>query len=380
VKYVTEFRDPVVARGLIRRIVDLSTCRDQFTLMEVCGTHTMAIHRHGIRRLLPRHVRMLSGPGCPVCVTPNDFLDRAIALARLPDVIVATFGDMMRVPGSSSSLRVERARGADVRVVYSTLDALQIARDEPSRRVVFLGVGFETTAPTVAAALLEAHRTGLSNFLVLAAPKLVIPAMLALVASPELTLDGFLCPGHVSLVIGSEPYGPLASEHGLPCVIAGFEPLDILQGIAMLVEQIATGRADVEIAYPRGVRAEGNPTAREVLRRAFVVCDANWRGIGRIPGSGLAVHPDLAAHDAAAIPVEVEPTRENPACACGRILSGVMSPFDCPLFGDPCTPDTPEGACMVSTEGTCAAAFRYGRDDDESLSGSGASAAELAHA
>ena len=234
----------------------------------------MSIHRHGIRGLLPSNVRMLSGPGCPVCVTPNEFLDRAIALSRLPDVTIASFGDMLRVPGSTSTLRSERARGADVRIVYSTLDALRIARDEPSRRVIFLGVGFETTAPTVGAALLEANATGLGNFMVLAAPKLVIPAMLALVSSPELQLDGFLCPGHVSIVIGSEPYAPLAREHGLPCVIAGFEPLDILQGIAMLADQVATNRAEVEIAYPRVVRAEGNPAAREVLRRAFVVCDA----------------------------------------------------------------------------------------------------------
>lgn len=363
-KYLSEFRDPDLARGLVNRIEQLAASQTSITLMEICGTHTMAIYRHGIRRLLPPNVRMLSGPGCPVCVTPNVFLDRAIALSRVPDVTITTFGDMMRVPGSSSSLRAERATGADVRVVYSTLDALRIAREEPGRRVVFLGVGFETTAPTVGAALLEARRDGITNFLVLAAPKQVMPAMKALVAAPDLHLDGFLCPGHVSVVIGSAPYEPLAKSHGIPCVVAGFEPLDVLQGIAMLLAQVRDHRAEVEVAYRRVVQRDGNPAARAVLRQAFVDSDAEWRGLGTIPMSGFALHPDLAAHDASTIEVKVEPTRTNPACACGEVLRGALTPFECPLFGEPCTPDTPEGACMVSTEGTCAAAYRYGRDEE----------------
>jgi hydrogenase expression/formation protein HypD len=364
VKFVTEFRDPKAARGMVARLRALAAKCGEVTFMEVCGTHTMAIYRHGIRQLLPENVRMLSGPGCPVCVTPNAYLDRAIALARLPGFVVTTFGDMMRVPGSTSSLHREHARGADIRVVYSTLDALAVARREPDKQVVFLGVGFETTAPTIAAVLLEAQAGGIRNFTVLSAAKVIPPAMAALVADPALQVTGFLCPGHVSVVLGTEPYEPLAREHGLPCVVTGFEALDVLQGVIMLLEQVVAGRAEVQIAYRRAVTSGGNPVARAILDRAFVTADSAWRGLGVLPGSGLALRPALREHDAFRFDVDVEPTRENPGCACGEVLRGVKTPWECKLFGGVCIPDNPQGACMVSSEGTCAAAYRYGRYEE----------------
>jgi hydrogenase expression/formation protein HypD len=305
---------------------------------------------------------MISGPGCPVCVTPNSFLDRAIALSRLPDVIIGTFGDLLRVPASSTSLAKERANGGDIRIVYSPLDALQIAIDHPNKRVVFLGVGFETTAPTVAATLLEAYNRKISNFLVLAAARVMPPAMTALLSSKGLRVDGFLCPGHVSAVIGVEPYMPLVENFKAPCVIAGFEPVDIMQGVLMLLEQIANKTPKVEVAYRRAVPFAGNPKAREIMAEVLEATDAEWRGLGILPMSGLAIREKYSAHDASRIVVEVEPVRENPGCACGSVLRGMIEPRQCPLFGKVCTPDSPVGACMVSTEGTCAAAFKYGEE------------------
>ncbi len=362
VPFVTAFRDPGPAAGLIARIHDLARQTEQATFMEVCGTHTMSLYRHGIRSLLPGNVRMLSGPGCPVCVTPHAYLDRAIALCRKPGFVIATFGDMMRVPGSTSSLQQERARGADVRVVYSTLDALDMAKREPDREVVFLGVGFETTSPTVAAAVLSAEREGVRNFSVLSAAKLVGPALDVLVRDDRLRLHGFLCPGHVSVVLGTTVYEPLARDHGMPCVVAGFEALDVLQGLVMLLEQHVAGQARVENAYRRVVVAEGNPVARGLLERVFEPADTAWRGLGTLPSSGLRLRGAYRAHDAERFEAEVEPTREHAGCACGDILRGVLAPFDCKLFGKVCTPESPQGACMVSSEGTCAAAFRYGRE------------------
>ena len=359
-RFLREFRDPQAAEALMRRIRKVADSLGDISFMEVCGTHTMSIYRYGIRHLLPPNIRILSGPGCPVCVTPNAFLDRSIALARLPDITIATFGDMMRVPGSTSSLERERARGCDIRVVYSPIDALRIAAQEQHRRLVFLGVGFETTAPGLAATLLDAQRTEVKNFSVLSAAKVIPPAMQALLKDGPLQLSGFLCPGHVSTVIGSRPYEPLVNEHGIPCVIAGFEPLDILYGILLLLEQVSEHRAEVEIAYRRAVRPEGNPKAKSVLEEVFIECDAQWRGIGRIEGSGLALPSTLEAHDAFFIDVKVEPTREVPGCICGLVLSGQRTPLECGLFAKECTPETPQGACMVSTEGTCAAAYQYG--------------------
>jgi hydrogenase expression/formation protein HypD len=328
--------------------------------MEVCGTHTVAIHRCGLRALLPANVELVSGPGCPVCVTPIGYIDHAVALARTPGVILTTFGDLMRVPGSSSSLEGERAAGADVRVVMSPLDAVEIATKEPSRRVVFLGVGFETTTPAVALAMILAQQRGIGNFLVLSGHKVMPPALRALVGGGPLKIDGFLLPGHVSAVIGSGPYQFIAKQFKTPCAIAGFEPVDVLQAIWMLLRQLNEGVAKVEIQYRRAVRPEGNPRAEATVRDRFVPVDAEWRGIGVIPGSGLGVRPKYGQVDAAQIPVQIEPAREKKGCICGQVLQGLKRPADCPLFGTACSPEHPVGACMVSSEGSCSAALKYG--------------------
>ena len=361
--YQDDFRNREVVLGLAQQLKQLVAGREApMTFMEVCGTHTMAIYQFGLRSLLPPQVRLISGPGCPVCVTPNGYIDRAVALCRLPGTTIATFGDMIRVPGSSSSLMEERARGADVRVVYSPLDAVKLAAADPGRRVIFLGVGFETTTPTIAGSILKAAEQGLRNYFVLSSNKTIPIPMQVLSADPELSISGYICPAHVSAIIGAEAYGPLAGEFRVPCVITGFEPADVLQGVIMLARQVIAGESRVEIQYRRVVKWEGNPRARQVLERIFVASDAEWRGIGIIPGSGLEIRPEFAAFDAArVIPVEVEPLREHAGCHCGEVLKGKSSPFACPLFATACTPAAPVGACMVSSEGTCAAAYKYGR-------------------
>ena len=329
--------------------------------MEVCGTHTMAIYRQGIRTLLPDKVRLTSGPGCPVCVTPVEFVDKAVALARMPDVIVTTFGDMMRVPGSSTSLLREKACGADVRIVYSPLDAVSMAEKNPGKKVVFLGVGFETTAPTIAASILDAGKREVNNFFVLCAHKTMPQAMSALTADPDLQIDGYLCPAHVSTIIGANAYIPLSEARHIPCVITGFEPVDILQGIEMLVRQITEKDARVENQYSRFVRPAGNHRALDILQRVFEPCDARWRGLGVIPGSGLGIREVFARFDIEKVlNIEAEVPHQPAGCRCGEILMGKIVPSDCPLFGKACTPEEPVGACMVSSEGVCAAAFKYG--------------------
>ena len=360
--YQDEFRQKELVQGLAERLhLRVAGCGRTMTFMEVCGTHTMAIYRFGLRSLLPAEIRLVSGPGCPVCVTPNDYLDRAIAICRLPDVITATFGDMMRVPGSSSSLLVERAKGADIRIVYSPLDAVALAEKNPDKRVVFLGVGFETTAPTVAGSILAAAAKGLRNYFVLAAAKTIPIPMQVLAADPEIGIDGYICPAHVSAIIGADAYLPLTERFHTPCVITGFEPADMLQGILMLVEQLLCGESRVEIQYSRVVRPEGNPRAREILAQVFTPCDPAWRGVGVIPGSGLAIRDEYRSFDAEKmLPVAVEPLRQHPGCSCGEILKGKMAPAACALFGKVCTPENPVGACMVSSEGSCAAAYKYG--------------------
>jgi len=358
-KYVDEFRDSDLARGLAERIRrDAGLTRVK--LMEVCGTHTMAVARHGIKSLLPENVKLISGPGCPVCVTHQGCIDGFIELGRRPDMILTTFGDMMRVPGNDSTLEAERARGADVRVVYSPLDAIEIARENPEKRVVFFGVGFETTTPAVALAIVEARRIGLTNLLVLSAHKTIPNALAALAGDPEIALDGFLCPGHVSTIIGSAAYEPVARDCGMPCVIAGFEPLDILQAIHMLVKQAVEGRSEVEVQYSRAVSREGNVAAREVMNRVFEPDDAEWRGVGVIPMSGLRFREEFAAFDAGALipPIEGK-SAEIGICECGSILKGLKSPAECRAFGTACTPERPLGPCMVSSEGACAAEYRY---------------------
>ena len=361
--YLDSFRDKELVQGLARRIAELTKGRKKpLVFMEVCGTHTMAIYQYGLRSLLPPEVKLISGPGCPVCVTPNGYLDRAIALCRLPDLVITTFGDMLRVPGSSSSLMEERAKGADIRIVYSPLDAVQMAAKNPGKRVVFLGVGFETTAPTIAGSILAAKAQGLSNYFVLASHKTMPEPMAILSADPELSVDGYICPAHVSAIIGANAYRFLCEEYRVPCVVTGFEPTDVMQGVEMLVRQALEGASRVEIQYSRVVRWEGNARAQAVLTEVFTPFDAPWRGIGVLPGSGLKIAGPYQAYDAElAIPVEVEELKEHQGCLCGEILKGKVAPFDCPLFGTKCTPESPVGACMVSSEGTCAAAFKYGR-------------------
>jgi len=361
--YQDEFRQKELVQGLAERIRRLvSGVGRLMTFMEVCGTHTMAIYRFGLRSLLPPEIRLVSGPGCPVCVTPNDYLDRAIAICRLPEVITVTFGDMMRVPGSTSSLLEERAKGADIRIVYSPLDAVAIAAKNRDKKVVFLGVGFETTAPTIAGSILTAKGQGLANYFVLAANKTIPIPMQVLAADPGIAIDGFICPAHVSAIIGAAAYKPLAEECHTPCVITGFEPADMLQGILLLAGQRLAGESRVEIQYSRVVRPEGNLKAQALLAEMFTPGDVAWRGIGLIPGSGLLIRDEYSGFDAAKmIQVEVEPTKEHPGCSCGEILKGKMQPNECALFGNICTPESPVGACMVSSEGSCAAAYRYGQ-------------------
>ncbi len=333
-------------------------------LMEVCGTHTVAIRRTGLRSLLPERIRLVSGPGCPVCVTPQGYVDQCVDLARQPGVTVATFGDMVRVPGSASSLEREKARGGGVAVVYSVLEALDRARKRPEERIVWAAVGFETTAPGTAVALETARAEGLTNFLVLAGHKWMIPAMSALLAGGEVRIDGFLCPGHVSVVIGSRAYEPLAERYGRPCVVAGFTAEHVLAGVAKLLAQIAASEARVENAYPEAVRPEGNPAALERLETVFEPVAAEWRGLGTIEASGMGLRPEFAGHDARAVqglgPVSTGPDVNEHGCRCGDVIRGAVLPEACPLFGKACTPAHPVGPCMVSREGACQAQYRFG--------------------
>ena len=361
-KHQNEYRDPELAKLQLQAIRQTIADYDgTMTFMEVCGTHTMAIYQHGIRNLLPGQVKLISGPGCPVCVTPVGFVDQAVALARRPNTIIATFGDMVRVPGSSSSLLHEQARGATIKIVYSPLDAVSIAEKNPESAVVFLGVGFETTTPTVAGTILTAASKKLDNFYVLCSHKTMPGPMAALAGDPELQVDGYLCPAHVSAIIGANAYQPLVDNYRVPCVVTGFEPLDVLQGVLMLARQVVAGEARVETQYRRVVKPAGNLKAQQLLNQVFAACDARWRGIGDIPDSGLQLRPEYHRFDAARqLQVEVETEIEHKGCLCGEILKGKVQPNNCPLFRTVCTPEDPVGACMVSSEGTCAAEYKYG--------------------
>jgi hydrogenase expression/formation protein HypD len=311
--------------------------------------------------LLPENVSLLSGPGCPVCVTPNTYVDKAIAIARQPDTIITTFGDMVRVPGSESSLERERARGANIRIVYSPMDALELARKTPGKKIIFLGVGFETTAPTIAWTIRQAAQENLTNFAVLCAHKTIPNAMAALIGDPLLAIDGFMCPGHVSIVTGAKIYEFICRDYHRPCVVAGFEPGDMAAALAMLTRQLSEDRAEVEVQYDRSVNHEGNAAAQAILAEVFTPTDADWRGVGVIPGSGLAIKPEFAAHDADKLfpNLELPTPKEHKGCRCGDVLRGICTPRECPLFKNACTPETPIGACMVSSEGTCAAYYKY---------------------
>lgn len=361
-KHQDEYRDRDLVQGLARNIAhEASALTGPVRFMEVCGTHTMAIAHFGLKSLLPPLVKLVSGPGCPVCVTPVGYIDHALALAVLPRTIITTFGDLLRVPGSRSSLMLERAKGADIRIVYSPLEAIKLAQENRDQRIVFLGVGFETTAPTVAASVLQAKNLGLSNFFVLASHKTMPGPMAALSSDPELQIKGYLCPAHVSTVIGGVGYQHLVDDYRLPCVVTGFEPADIMQGILWLLRQHLAGTPRVEIQYARAVTWQGNPKAQALLAELFEPCDATWRGLGLLPGSGLAFREEFAAFDAARmLAVTVDEPVEPAGCRCGEVLTGRIDPLECPLFGTACTPETPVGACMVSSEGSCAAAWRYG--------------------
>lgn len=357
-KYIDDYRQPGSVKGLIAKITE--TANQPVKIMEVCGTHTVSISKNGLRQLLPKTISLISGPGCPVCVTSGADIDRAIAYGERKDIILATFGDMMKVPGSYKSLGEAKAAGADVRVVYSTLDALKIAELNPDKKVVFYGVGFETTAPTVALSIKEAKRRALKNYFVYSVHKVVPPAMAALLGLGEVKLDAFLCPGHVSAVIGSRPYEFISRDYGISCVIAGFEPADILMAIYLIIKQIEEGAPKVEIAYGRGVKEEGNQRALEVMDEVFALASADWRGVGVIKASALAIRDEYEDFDITkAVEIDIPEPREIKNCECGEVLRGIKLPYECKLFSKVCTPGNPVGPCMVSSEGSCAAYYRY---------------------
>jgi hydrogenase expression/formation protein HypD len=367
-KYVTEFRDPQKAKvlfGEIQRLSELlpKTSQEPLKLMEICGGHTHSIFKYGIEAALPQSIELIHGPGCPVCVMPRGRLDAAIALAEYPDIIFTTFGDAMRVPGSKKSLLQAKAEGADIRMVYSPLDALSIAKENPNKEVVFFAIGFETTAPSTALTVLQAEAEGIHNFSLFCNHVLVVPALEALLNNPDLKLDGFIGPGHVSTIIGIEPYHIMAEKYHKPLVICGFEPLDILQSIWMLLVQIVQGRCEVENQYTRLVREGGNSIALAAMSKVFEVRDKfEWRGLGEITESGLKIQEEYAYFDAEVkFCVPNFKVSDAVACQCGEILKGVLKPWQCKVFGTACTPENPIGTCMVSSEGACAAYYKYGR-------------------
>ncbi|MEJ2663682.1 MAG: hydrogenase formation protein HypD [Spirochaetia bacterium] len=360
-KYLDEFRSDKVAAYYIKQINEHMPSFP-VALMEICGGHTLTIVKYGLQALLPEGLRLISGPGCPVCVTPQGYIDAAIELSRQPDMIITSFGDMLRVPGSTSSLYKEKATGADIRVCLSSLDALEIAAVNPRKQVVFLGIGFETTAPTVAYAVKAAARDGVKNFSVLSALKTIPNAMQVLLTGGELNLQGFICPGHVSAITGTDMYEKIVQDFKVPCVVSGFEPTDMLEAVGMTVAQLKDGRAEVDNQYKRSVKGPGNRHALEVIDEIFVSADTEWRGLGVIPGSGLSIREAFAAHDAARkFPLTLQPAREHPGCICGAVMRGVKLPTDCGLFGTVCTPYNPVGACMVSAEGSCGIYYKYAK-------------------
>lgn len=362
IKHVDEYRDPEISRKLVEQINKSS--KKNIRLMEVCGTHTMSIFRNGIRKLIPETISLLSGPGCPVCVTAQNEIDAFIEISGKPDTIITTFGDLMRVPGTDSSLQKERAAGKDIRMVYSTFDAVEIAKKNPNKRVVFLGVGFETTAPTVAASILSAKESKINNFFVYSAHKTVPQALSALMKTDGIKIDGFILPGHVSVIIGTDAYLPFFDQYKMPCVVAGFEPSDVLLSIRMLVEQIENKTSAVENAYLRAVSSGGNKKAVGIMNEVFVSADVAWRGIGIIPGSGLKIRDEFSDCDAGKhFEIRQRESKEPKGCACGEILTGIKTPVECPLYKKICTPVEPVGPCMVSSEGTCAAYYKYHSED-----------------
>lgn len=359
-KFLDEYRDREAAQQMARTIHRITT--RPWMLMEVCGGQTHTIVKTGLEELLPPEVSLVHGPGCPVCVTPLEMVDRAIAIAGQPGVIFCSFGDMLRVPGSVQSLLDAKAAGADVRIVYSPLDALQLARRNPERHVVFFAVGFETTAPANAAAAWQAKRECIPNFSILVSHVLVPPAMKAILSSSDCRVQAFLAAGHVCTVMGFEEYEPISRKYRVPIVVTGFEPLDLLEGVQMAVAQLESNRAEAENQYARAVRRSGNPTAQKMIAEVFEITPRAWRGIGVIPASGLRLHEAYQRYDAEArFPVSVGPVAESAECIAGLVLQGLRKPIECPAFGTRCTPDTPLGTPMVSSEGACAAYFHFGK-------------------
>lgn len=361
-KYIDEFRSKSLIKKLADKIKAIAPSHD-ITIMEVCGTHTQAFRRFGLDKFIPPSLRLISGPGCPVCVSSQDYIDKAIALARLKDTIILSFGDMLRVPGSKTSLEKQRAEGADVRLVYSCWDSLKVAKQNPHKKIIFLAVGFETTAPTVAVTIRTARREKLKNLFFFSSLKLIPPAMKALLSERNLKLNGFLCPGHVSTIIGTRPYEFIPKRYGIGCCVAGFEPLDILEGIYFLLPQIINHKPQVANQYTRVVTRQGNLKAQKIISQVFKVCDASWRGLGKIPQSGLKIKEGFSQFDAEKVflihhkPYAI--SNKQKRCRCGDMLKGLISPLDCPLFSKTCTPDNPIGPCMVSSEGTCNAYYKY---------------------
>lgn len=357
-KHLTEYRDAHLVQAVLGEI--RRTATRPWVIMEICGGQTHAIMRHGIDQLLPDEIDLVHGPGCPVCVTSLELIDKALAIASSPDVIFTSYGDMLRVPGSRNDLFSIRAGGADVRVVYSPLDTVKIAQQNPSKQVVFFAIGFETTAPANAMSVLQAHALGLDNYSVLVSHVRVPPAINTILSSPENRVQGFLAAGHVCAVMGYWEYPPLAKKFGVPIVVTGFEPLDIVQGILMTVQLLEEDRFEVENAYRRVVTYEGNKPAQKVINQVFTECDRKWRGIGTIPSSGWRLRPEFSDFDAEKrYPIgDIQPD-ESPICIAGQILQGLRKPHECPVFGTECTPENPLGATMVSSEGACAAYYRY---------------------
>jgi hydrogenase expression/formation protein HypD len=361
-KYVDEYRDPELGNKLLEKIRQYS--HKHIKLMEFCGGHTVAIFKHGLRQLLPQNIQMLSGPGCPVCVTANADLDKAIALAKIPNVIITSFGDMVRVPGSYSSLQQSKAEGADIRIVYSTQDALAFARENPSKAVIFIGIGFETTTPTVAASILQAEQEKIKNYYVLSLHKTCPPIMKAILNRGEVKINGIIYPGHVSAIIGSKPYQFIADDYHIAGAIAGFEPIDLIHAVDSLVEQIEHDHPMVENTYRRGVKDEGNIPALRLMDTVFEAGEANWRGMGMVPDSGLKIRSIYEQFDAEKnFDIKPEPAKEPKGCICGAVLRGISTPKDCKLFHKTCTPEHPVGPCMVSVEGSCATYYQYGEGD-----------------
>jgi hydrogenase expression/formation protein HypD len=359
-KFTQEFRDPGSVHALVEEIRRVIT--QPWVLMEICGGQTHAIMRYGLDQLLPPEIELVHGPGCPVCVTSLELIDKALAIASQPNVIFTSYGDMLRVPGSGRDLFSVRAAGGDVRVVYSPLDAVQIARQNPEKQVVFFAIGFETTAPANCMSVLQANLLGLKNYSLLVSHVCVPPAMRAVLGSDENRVQGFLAAGHVCAVMGYWEYAPIADQYHVPIVVTGFEPVDILHGILMTVRQLEQGKAEAENAYARVVSFEGNPQAQDVIRRVFIECDRKWRGIGVIPASGWRLRPEYGAFDAEQrFAVDQIQSEESKVCIAGQILQGLKKPHQCPAFGTQCTPEQPLGATMVSSEGACAAYYRYAR-------------------